>query len=250
MLIIQSVIKWKSSMSDISVKLSKNIEKSSVLQETFSSIAHQWRQPLCEINSIVSSIDNRLYELGIEDKVLEKELSDIEKITKNMSESIDDFRGYLKQNDTKSHLLDKIVKKALDTTFYTLKEKNIELMLDIESSLEFFGDKQLLKQIIITLIDNARDALVSRNVYDPKIWIKAFKEEQQLFIKVCDNGGGMSKSVMGKIFEPTFTTKHHSEGTGLGLSVARKLTKEKLNASLYIKNVDSGACFTIEFLKD
>ncbi len=237
-------------MSNVTNKLGKELKKSSELQEVFASIAHQWRQPLSQINSIVGAIDNRLYEIGVEDKTLTKQLLEIENIIKNMSESVDDFRGSLNETKEKFYSLEELIKKTLEATFFTLKENDIEVSLDIEKSLEFFGDQQLLKQIVITLINNARDALVTRNIYQPKIHIQASSESDVLLIKVCDNGGGMSKSVMGKIFEPTFTTKHHSEGTGLGLSMARKLAKDKLNALLYVKNVDNGVCFTVEFLKD
>ncbi len=237
-------------MSNVTNKLGKELKNSSELQEVFASIAHQWRQPLSQINSIVGAIDNRLYEIGVEDKTLTKQLLEIENIIKNMSESVDDFRGYIGEAKAKSYFLDELIKKALEVTFYTLKEHNIEIIIDIEKSLEFFGDEQLLKQIVITLINNAKDAMISRNVYQPKIHLKAFTESNTLFIKVCDNGGGMSKSVMQKIFEPAFTTKHHSEGTGLGLNMAKKLTQEKLHALLYVKNVDNGVCFTIEFSKD
>ncbi len=237
-------------MSQDYIKLSDAITKSAELEEIFTSIAHQWRQPLSEINSIVSSIDNRLYALKIEDELLLEELAKIEAVTKNMSASIDDFRNYFQQQNEHSSSLESIMKSVSKTLFYSLKENSIALDISVEDSLKFYGNRELLKQIIITLVDNARDVLVARNIYNPKISMHAFLENGALFIKICDNGGGMSKSVMEQVFDPAFTTKHHSEGTGLGLFMAKKLAEEKLQASLYVKNVDSGVCFTIEFFKD
>jgi len=236
-------------MKSMRVELSEDIKQSNELQEVFSSIAHQWRQPLSEINSIVSNIDNRLYALRIEDAEVAQNLEAIERLTKSMSESIDDFRNYFRFKCEENYKLKEIITEAVDSTFYSLKENAVELDIAVENNLDFFGDRRLLKQILVTLIDNARDALVARNIYKPEIKIKAFLENEAMFIKLCDNAGGISKSVMEKIFDPTFTTKHHSHGTGLGLFMVKKLLQERLHASLSVENVDSGVCFTIEFSK-
>ena len=219
------------------------------LEETFSSVAHQWRQPLSEINSLVGSIDNRLYELGVDDNVISQKLFEIEKLTQNMSKVIDDFR-FREHKETTTLSVEDMIKEVMDSLSYTLREKNIELELDIDSSLVFQEDGKLLKQVIVTLIDNARDALVERNIYNPSIKVTAFENDEGLFIKVCDNAGGISKSLMSKIFESGFSTKHSSEGTGLGLYMCRKLLKEKLGAQLDVKNVDSGVCFIIRLIRD
>jgi len=220
------------------------------LQETFSSVAHQWRQPLSKINSLVGSIDNRLYELGVEDDFLSQQLLEIERLTQSMSKVIDDFRFNTDvcKSDTDRRVID-IIKEALSSLAYSLEEKSIELNIDADASLVVEHDEKLLKQVIITLIDNARDALIERNIYNPFIKVSAFENSEALFIKVCDNAGGISKSIMSRVFEPGFSTKHSSEGTGLGLYMSKRLLKEKLDAQLEVKNVESGVCFIITLNK-
>ena len=217
------------------------------LQEAFAAIAHQWRQPLSYINALVGSIDNRLYENGIDDPFIAKQLLEIEKMTKEMSKSIDNYRGYFHTKNEKNNL--KILFDAMkeESIEYLLKEHAIDFDLQVDESLDFVGDTALFKEIIITLVNNAKDALVSRNIYKPFIKVSVWSENSYLFMKICDNAGGMSRSVMQKIFEPDFTTKHHSEGTGLGLFMVKKLLDEKFNAEIIVKNVESGVCFTLTF---
>ena len=225
--------------------LDTSLNETPLLQELFASIAHQWRGPLSQINSIIGNIDNRLYALQIEDPLITEQLLQIETITKQMSQSIDDYRGYLRE-EHKSSSLKELLLASLESVRLSLEEHAIMVAHDVEMPAQFSGDEQLLKQVVVTLLDNAKDALVSRNIYKPIIKISTEADKDFLFIKICDNAGGMSKSVKSKIFEPDFTTKHSSEGTGLGLFMAKKLLSQKMHASLSVKNVESGVCFTIE----
>lgn len=232
-------------MLNVDMDLETSLNESPLLKELFSSIAHQWRGPLSQINSIIGNIDNRLYELKIDDPVITEQLLQIETITKQMSQSIDDYRGYLSK-EQKSSSLKELLLASLESVRLSLEENEIIVEHDVEIPAQFSGDEQLLKQVIVTLLNNAKDALVSRNIYKPLIKIATEADKDFLFIKICDNAGGMSKSVKSKIFEPNFTTKHSSEGTGLGLFMAKKLLNQKIYAALNVKNVESGACFTIE----
>jgi len=223
--------------------------KESGSDELFAVIAHQWREPLTQINSVVSKIDNRLYELGMEDQELQSYLTKIEKITHHMSHSIDDFRAYYKK-DTTTDTSSKIeLKELLDEVMLLNKESFEELGLlysiDTPQKLSFDGDATLLKQIFITLVNNTKDAFVARNIYQPKIDIIAKENEASLFIECRDNAGGMSKSTIEKLFEADFTTKHMSEGTGMGLFMVKKLLREQFNGDISVKNFEKGASFMI-----
>lgn len=232
-------------MLEVEMDLEKSLDNVPLLKEVFASIAHQWRGPLSQINSIIGSIDNRLYELNIDDPFITQNLLQVEAITKEMSQSIDDYRGCIGGVKIKSSLQELLV-TTIKSVAAGLESNGIALEQALEKSAEFHGDEQLLKQVVITLIDNAKDALVSRNVYKPLIKIMSEADEDSLFIKICDNAGGISKSVRSKIFEADFTTKHNSEGTGLGLFMAKKLLSQKMDAKLSVENKESGACFTIE----
>jgi len=235
-------------MANVDLDVKNSLDSFETLKEVFAAVAHQWRGPLSQINSIVGSIDNRLYEQNIDDPVLQKQLLQIEAITKEMSQTIDDYRGYFEKKN-EMHSLKELVNQALKHELDLLAEDGIRVDIEIEEHIEFIGDELLLKQIIATLLENAKDAHLERNVYKPFIVMSAKSDDDFLFMKICDNAGGISKSVMQKIFEPSFTTKHSSEGTGLGLFMVKKLLDEKLQATIDVKNVESGSCFTLQIPK-
>jgi signal transduction histidine kinase len=186
--------------------------------------------------------------LGIDDASLTQKLFEIEKITKEMSQSIDDYRGLLREKK-ETVLLHKLLEEIAKSLSYSLEKESVAFSWSVDEGVSIKGDAQLLKQVIVTLIDNARDALVSRNVYNAEIKLDAKETQESLSIILCDNAGGMSKGVKSKIFDADFTTKHASEGTGLGLYMAKKLLHERLNASLDVKNVNRGVCFEIKIPK-
>jgi signal transduction histidine kinase len=219
-------------------------EKESVLtQESLEEIAHQWRQPLSQINSIVGVIDRILFEKKIEDTQLEEKLQEIEELTKYMSETIDDFRA----NATKKEwtTLKDIVLEAISTVKAILKDHKIELNTKIDDDYDYKCNARQLTQILIVLLNNAKDALLERNVYEPKISVELLYEDGLYSIKVVDNAGGITKSVMKKIFESSYTTKHRSQGSGMGLSLARKIIEEHHKGSLSVRNVEEGSEFCI-----
>jgi len=221
------------------------------VDEILESVAHQWRQPLAQINSTVSIIDKILYEKNIEDEEIEKRLQEIEQITKFMSQTIDDFRGNFVNKEVKKSLsITQILQSSLETVQKSFEDNRIKILLDIRDAFECqsYGDD--LKQIVVVLLHNAQDALLDRNTFNAEVGVKAFRSEDGYCITVSDNAGGISKSIQKKIFEPYYTTKHRSQGTGLGLFMARKMIQEYYNGSLQVKNFNKGTCFTIELNKE
>jgi len=223
----------------------------SYVNEIMESIGHQWRQPLAQINSTVSIIDKILYEKNIEDEEIEKRLQEIEQLTKYMSQTIDDFRGHFAQKEAKKSLnIIQILQSAIASVQKKFEDNRIKIVLDIrdEFACQSHGDD--LKQIVMVLLNNAQDALLDRNVFNAEVEIRSCKTEEGYSIAVRDNAGGITKSVQQKIFEPYYTTKHQSQGTGLGLFMARKMIEERYNGRLQVKNCGKGSCFTIELTKE
>ena len=98
----------------------------------------------------------------------------------------------------------------------------------------------------INIINNAKDALLNNQNHNPWIKISCHKTTQNVIISIEDNGGGIPESIITKIFEPYFTTKHQSHGTGLGLHMSYRIVTESLSGTLHVKNSEYGALFTIE----
>ncbi len=221
-------------------------EKLLYIKETMENIAHQWRQPLSQINSAVSVIDKILYEKNIQEPELEERLQEIESLTKYMSNTIDDFKNHFANSAKKVEVkLATVIQNAIVTLETILEDNSIKISTDIDVDYECFCYDKQLEQIIIVLINNAKDALLDRNTFEARIGISLFQDEGYYIIKIADNAGGITKSVMEKMFEPYYTTKHHSQGSGIGLNMARKIIEERHFGLLNVKNIEDGSEFSI-----
>ena len=221
-------------------------EKLYYVKETMESIAHQWRQPLSQINSTVSAIDKILYDKNIQDPLLEKKLQEIEALTRHMSDTIDDFKNHFAQDKTKETVkLAALIRSALSTLEANLKENRIGLSLKLDIDDAYECEEKQLKQILIVLLNNAKDALLERNTFDARISVELLNQDKHFIINIADNAGGITKSVKEKVFEPYYTTKHKSVGTGIGLYMARKIIIELYDGDISVKNEGNGTLFTI-----
>ena len=216
------------------------------MSEMMENIAHQWRQPLSQINSAVLVIDDLLYEKNVKDSVIEEKLLEVESLTKYMSKTIDDFKNFFNQNKSKEYFnLLNLIEKSIYIVRGTLKSHNIEIFSDIDKSIECYGYPSELQQVIVVILNNAKDMFLSRNIFRPKIEIDVEQKEGEVQINICDNGGGIDESIREKIFEPYFTTKHKSQGTGLGLYISKMIIEESMQGSLEVSVNKYGACFHI-----
>jgi len=220
-------------------------DSNETVDDIMQNIAHQWRQPLSQINSIVLAIDAILEKNGTHSDALETRLLEIEALTKYMSNTIDDFNKNDEKVCGKSFYILDAIDEAISFTIGSLNDNGINLTTDIDGTVECFGNKGELLQVIVVIINNAKDAILERNKFNAIIDITAKIQNDISIIQISDNGGGMTKKMMDKIFNPDFTTKHKSEGTGIGLSMSKKIIEENLNGELNVKNYNEGTCFEI-----
>ncbi|MDQ7066751.1 MAG: HAMP domain-containing sensor histidine kinase [Sulfurimonas sp.] len=222
----------------------QNENKKSHSDEIIENIAHQWRQPLSQINATVSLIDKLLYKKNIQDPEIEEKLQEIERLTKYMSNTIEDFKNNLHKTQKKVKLKE-IIYNAIQVLNTSFEDVKIVLKSDIEYEYEIENPSNELQQIIIVLLNNAKDALLERNIFNGFVKIDLSLKKSSYCIDIYDNAGGITKSVMDKLFEPYYTTKHTSEGSGIGLYMAKKIIQEKYNGTLEVQNVGEGSCFSI-----
>lgn len=219
------------------------------IKKIMDEVSHQWRQPLCEINSIVFAIDNLLEENGIKNSEIEEKLSKIENITQHMSQTIDDIREQ-KIIKISSFTLANLLADIKDLISTRLDDNSIKLLINIDEMICVKTDNRILFQAINNIINNAIDILLERNIFDAKIQIEALEEENEVIIKVIDNAGGITRTMMKKIFDEDYTTKHTSQGSGIGLHMVKIMIEEHLKAKLLVYNVDYGVCFEIRLNKE
>ena len=229
--------------------------KMAAMGEMIGNIAHQWRQPLSVISVSASGI--KLYqEEGLYSKEDSKDFIEaILNSTKYLSDTIDDFRNFYKED------LEKInfeVKKSIDKTINLLKTEFIKEDISViylgEPNIFIHGIENQFLQVTMNILNNAKDALIEKEIKNRHIFIDVYEENAKTYIEIQDNAGGVNEDIIEHVFEPYFTTKHKSLGTGIGLYMSEEIVTKQLNGKLSVynksinyKNVNYfGACFKIE----
>ncbi|MGA1940515.1 PAS domain S-box protein [Arcobacter sp. YIC-310] len=246
-------------MKDISKqKLIETQSKLISMGEMIGNISHQWRQPLTIISTVASALVVKK-ECGIlEDSDIKESSNTIVSQTKYLSQTIDDFRTFIKDAEPKEDLsLIKAINKTISLVTPSLKNNYITLIKNIEDDISIPGYENQLVQAFVNIINNAKDALKENlnDTEDKLIFISTKKIDSKLIITIKDNGGGISKDIISRIFEPYFTTKHQSVGTGIGLSLANDIISKNHKAKIEVLNEKyeykgkeyTGAVFNIEF---
>jgi signal transduction histidine kinase len=243
-------------------EVKKNQEKDSLIfqqskmvsmGEMIGNIAHQWRQPLSVISTGVTGMKLKKEYSSLEDEDFFKTCDIINENAQYLSKTIDDFKNYIKNERTK---VDFIIKENIDNLMKivegTIKNNNITPILDIDETLQINGYPNELIQCMMNIVNNAKDAL--KEIKDERfifITVKANNNNVEIIFK--DNANGIPENIISKIFEPYFTTKHQSQGTGLGLSMTYSMITKGMNGSIDVKNTSylykekkyKGAQFTI-----
>ena len=206
--------------------------KMAAIGEMMENIAHQWRQPLSLITTGSSGLKIKK-ELGVlEDKFLVDTLDSIINSATNLSATIDDFRDFFKPEREKVKFsLSECCNKTLDLLNSKLKNKNIRVVKNIES-IEIETYENELIQVIMSILNNSRDAFYNVKNQERLIFIDISIENEDVIIKIKDNAGGVKKDIFDKIYEPYFTTKHKSQGTGIGLYMCKEIIDKHMNGKI------------------
>ncbi|MEA2017755.1 MAG: HAMP domain-containing sensor histidine kinase, partial [Campylobacterota bacterium] len=222
--------------------------KLAAVGETLAHIAHQWKQPLSQINSVVANIDADFDNEKLTKQLLEEHLNEIEKLTFYMADTIQSFNNYLQPNQDKEIFS---IKDAFEDSFelvYKLFESQ-EILCDVNIVNDSFvkGVKKEFIQALLVILNNAKDILVERKIKDKKIdvYIYTNTKNTKAIIDIEDNAGGISAKYFDKIFDPYFTTKPHSQGTGHGLCMAKMIVEKSMYGNLNVSNEKDGAKFSI-----
>lgn len=208
------------------------------LGEMLQNIAHQWRQPLGALMMIVQSFQTKFITGKLNEEFINTRVEDAQMLAQNMSDTLEDFRTFFNPNKThKKFNLNKVIEKSIDLSKYQIEKENIQVYFTSNEELEIYGFENELTHVMLNLINNSKDALKSREIKEKKIWIMVKKTQVNAFINVIDNAGGIKKDIMAKVFDPYFTTKHQSIGTGIGLYMSKQMIEKHMNGKIWCKNI-------------
>ncbi len=214
------------------------------LGEMLNNIAHQWRQPLNELGINVQNLKFKYKKGLINKEFIDNFVSRNKDTIMFMSKTIDDFRSFFKTDKVKKDFsILKAIHFCINMQLATLKNKNIKINID-DKDFTCNGLEGEFKQVVLNIINNAKDAFETSNTKDRKLDILISDKR----ITFTDNAGGIPQKIISRIFEPYFTTKAQGNGTGIGLYMSKTMI-ENNGGLLSVYNVNDGACFVIDFSK-
>ncbi len=214
--------------------------------EMIGNIAHQWRQPLSMINMVIAVLKEKNARAVLENEELGTKLAEVERGIQYMSGTMDDFMSFYRPNKQKEDFcVSHAVERALEVISPDLSERGIALQFKPEYAYYVHGYINEYTQVLVSLLTNAKDLLIHRGVASAYIKIDIFEKEGDVVLEVSDNAGGMKEKNLHRVFEPYFTTKHKSSGTGLGLYISKMIIENSMGGTLRGENMREGAKFSI-----
>jgi PAS domain S-box-containing protein len=218
------------------------------LGQMLANIAHQWRQPLTELSLAMFNIKKAVQNDRVED--VSKFYDESKNIIKNMSQTIDDFTNFFSPDKEKHYFnISESIQEAIGLLESVVNDGMITIKTNFED-IEVLGITNELTQVMINLINNSKDAFIHNSILLREIAITTKREKGFALIEVQDNAGGIAKENIEKIFEPYFTTKHKSRGTGLGLFMSKMICEQGLGGTLDVKSKKNTTTFSIKIPLD
>ena len=211
-----------------------------------SMIAHQWRQPLSELSGILMELETATRFKKVDEKHILTAVEKSDKMIQFMSNTIDDFRNFYKPDKIKENfLVSNSCKNAINIINATLKNFHIKLNVNIENDKEIYGYPTEFAQVILNILSNAQDILIEKEIKNPRIDLSINSKGILSIITIKDNAGGINKKNQELIFDPYFSTKDSSKGTGLGLYISKLIIERNMGGELSVSNDNEGAIFKI-----
>ncbi|MBF0466191.1 MAG: PAS domain S-box protein [Nitrospirae bacterium] len=217
--------------------------------ELLVNIAHQWRQPLASIGVLVQDLKDAYSFRELNAEYLDKNITNIMSELMGLSNTIDGFKDFYLSNLQKEKVkIKEVINNALEVMsgYFELKDILIDKELDEELTVTVVPSE--FAQVVMNILANVRDVFKHKHIANRIVKIKTYKEPvtKKSVITIADNGGGVGEDIIGRIFEPYFTTKDKLRGTGLGLYITRLIVEKSMKGTITVRNYNGGAEFRIE----
>ncbi len=215
--------------------------------EMIDNIGHQWRQPLNNLGLMLQGMHRKFKEGSVTPEIINHNVKIGMSMIQYMSQTINDFTNFFRHDKmmVKFKVKD-VVTTAISFMETSLKRNAIAVVSDIPEDIAIEGYRNEYSQVLVNILNNAKDVFVERGTQKPTITLYAFKAKKASVLTIADNGGGIPGDLMGRIFTPYFTTKAENKGTGIGLYMSKMIIEKNMNGRLSACNKGSGAEFRIE----
>ena len=216
------------------------------LGSMISMIAHQWRQPLTQLSAILMELETATRFKKVNDNYILESIEKSDKMIEFMSNTIDDFRNFFKPDKIKEEFfVSNSCQNAINIIDATLKNFDIKLNVNIKNDHKIYGYPTEFSQVVLNILSNAKDILVEKKIKNPRIDLDIDSKGVLSIITIKDNAGGINEKKIDLIFDPYFSTKDSSKGTGLGLYISKLIIERNMGGELSFYNDEEGAVFKI-----
>ncbi len=218
--------------------------RQAAMGEMIGNIAHQWRQPLNALAMLISNIQLAQRDRELTDEYMEKSAETANRLIQKMSTTINDFRDFFSPDKRMVPFSARQqIQQAIELVEAAFKNNNINISIETEGDCCLQGFPNEYSQVLLNLFSNARDAIVEARPAHGCINVMLREQGNMGIVTVRDNGGGISQSILDKIFEPYFSTK--SRGTGIGLYMSKMIIERNMNGRIEARNIEGGCEFSI-----
>lgn len=225
--------------------------KMAAMGEMIGNIAHQWRQPLNALSALNVGLGMKHKSGKLDEEAMQNFKEKFNAIIQNMSATIEDFRNFFQpdkvQEDFEVH---EAIEGTLRFVSDAYNQHSIKVSVDSENKINIKSYKNELMQVLLNVLNNTKDAVVENDIQNPRLKITTEESENQVFIKIQDNAGGVSQEVLDRMYEPYFTTKFESHGTGIGLYMSKMIIENSMKGSLTSQNEEEGLLTIIVIEKE
>lgn len=240
-------------------KIYREQSKLAAMGEMIGNIAHQWRQPLSVITTSASTLMLKQELDNLDEESLISFSNTIVDQSLYLSKTIDDFKSFIENSDEYTQVkISEVVKESLNLADAIIKSNYIKVINEAVDDITINGNKNELIQALLNIISNSKDFLAEKvsDEEDRILIIKTkLRKNNTLKLDIIDSAQGIKEEIIDRIFEPYFTTKHQSVGTGLGLYTVDQIIRVRHKTLIKASNKDfeyngkkyTGACFSIVF---
>lgn len=240
----------------IAREVEKNREKDHIMAhqarlaamgEMLSNIAHQWRQPLNNISLIVQNLYLEFSDGTLDNETFSANVAECMKHLSYMSRTIDNFRAFYHPDQNRQLFsLCSVTTDTIALVREDLEAHGINIQAAAECGAQVNGFRNEFTQVLLNIIVNAKEALLTRQTPSPCIRITCVQHAGKALVTITDNGGGIAPDIMERIFDPYFTTHFMSPGAGMGLYIAKVIIEKHMQGSISIRTTATDTEVSIE----
>ncbi|MBI2511520.1 MAG: response regulator [Opitutae bacterium] len=219
-------------------------EKLSAVGQFVAGVAHELNNPLTSVIGF-----SELLQATSTDPKQKEQLDHIARNAHRCHKIVHSLLGFSRQHEPERKLvrLQEVAEAVLELTAYDMRVNNITLVREYAADLPpLLGDSHQLQQVVLNIVSNARQALENFR-RDGRIVLRTGATGDRVWLRIVDNGPGISPENLKKIFDPFFTTKPQGKGTGLGLSLSYGIVQEHRGAIRAESQPGVGTEFILEF---